>query len=173
MGRRQLPGHQAALPLFPLQGALESPTPSSDLSLGCTPGTDRSSARGPILSRSETRQLTKGASSRIHNAERGKKKSRPAHWPARGRLRTMHRAARACPSAAPRGTGAAGGGRGGEPAALDTLLPASPPAASPSSAEGYLSPPLSLSLPLLCLQPNDSLQLCTNLSLLYCSKLFL
>lgn len=58
----------------------------------------------------------------------------------------MHRAARACRSAAPRGTGAAGGGRGGEPAALDTLLPASPPAASPSSAEGYLSPPLSLSL---------------------------
>lgn len=77
MGRRQLPGHQAALPLFPLQGALESPTPSSDLSLGCTPGTDRSSARGPILSRSETRQLTKGASSRIHNAERGKKKVVP------------------------------------------------------------------------------------------------
>lgn len=29
--------------------------------------------------------------------------------------------------------------------ALDTLLPASPPAARPSSAEGYLSPPLSLS----------------------------
>lgn len=67
----------------------------------------------------------------------------------------MHPAVRARRSAAPRGTGAAGGGRGGEPAELDTLLPASPPAASPSSAEGYLSPPLSLSLPLpACLPPS-------------------
>lgn len=47
----------------------------------------------------------------------------------------------------PGGQGArAGAAAVDQPArALDTLLPASPPAARPSSAEGYLSPPLSLS----------------------------
>lgn len=132
MGRRQLPGQQAALSPLPPQGGLDFPTPSPDLRLCCTPGTDRSPARGLIfcVQRLASLQKVQAHAYTTQSARKKKKKKKSTgHRPGQGCKQCTRRSA---PAGArrPGGQGRRAGAAAENPPRWTPyfLLPRPPPA---------------------------------------------